>query len=75
MVGGGEVDKIDSDSTGVNPAWRSALAHAYFTEMWTDGTPLDDINKLRDQLKVDINAMEQFSSASYFNEVRIANVC
>jgi len=73
LIGGGAVSKIDPESTGVTPAWRSALAHALFAETWAEGTSLADIEAKRDRMKGNIRAMEAQApgSGSYLNEVRL----
>jgi hypothetical protein len=72
LVAGGAVSKVDPDSTGLTPAWRSAVAHALWAETWAEGTPLDDIEKKRDAMRGNIKAMEDIvGSSSYFNEVRV----
>jgi hypothetical protein len=73
LIGGGAVSKIDPESTGVTPAWRSALAHALFAETWAEGTSLADIEAKRDHMKGNIRVMEAQApgSGSYLNEVRL----
>jgi Berberine and berberine like len=72
LVGGNAVSKVDPSSTGLNPAWRSALVLANFGESWDDGMPLDEIREKREHLKANIRALEELvpGGGSYFNEVR-----
>ncbi|KAI0777631.1 hypothetical protein BD413DRAFT_490600 [Trametes elegans] len=50
MVAGGAVSKVNASSTGLNPAWRSAGAHAVCGTTWPDGTSPADIRQLREAL-------------------------
>ncbi|OSD07957.1 FAD-binding domain-containing protein [Trametes coccinea BRFM310] len=71
LVAEGAVSRTDPSSTGLNPAWRQAVAHAVFGTTWPDGTSPKDIVKLRLVLRertAEVRALAPDSGA-YFNEV------
>jgi hypothetical protein len=65
------VAKVDPDSTGLNPAWRTALVHTLWGTGWPEGTPESGINQLIDKVKADTQTVEALSpgAGSYLNEV------
>jgi len=73
LVAGGAVSDVDPESTGLNPAWRSALVHVTWSEGWPDGTQASVIEKLRNDVKSFIGKMEALEpgSGSYFNEASL----
>ncbi len=70
MVAGGAVSNVTASDTGLNPAWRKAAAHVPFGFTWTEGTPLDEINALRDALKSNLAKLRALApeSGAYLNE-------
>ncbi|KAF9524364.1 hypothetical protein CPB83DRAFT_897992 [Crepidotus variabilis] len=70
VVGGGAVNRIDPSSTGLNPSWRHALAEAYVTESWDDGSNVTVIQQAADNLKKSTDILEGVAtdSGSYLNE-------
>ncbi|GAB5590129.1 hypothetical protein Unana1_05029 [Umbelopsis nana] len=42
LVAGGQVAKIDPESVGVNPAWRTALVHLIIPIAWPENSTLVD---------------------------------
>jgi hypothetical protein len=67
------VSHIDPDSTGLNPAWRGALAHVVWGESWDEGAPASVIYKARQDVKDFTKVIESLAPGlgSYFNEVHI----
>ncbi|RDB23754.1 hypothetical protein Hypma_009405 [Hypsizygus marmoreus] len=70
FVAGGAVAKVDPDSTGLNPAWRKALAHVLFTEEWAEGQPASYIREVRKRLQGRLKILDRVTpeSGAYFNE-------
>jgi len=70
FVGGGAVSRVNQDSTGLNPAWRRALAHVIFWTTWDEGTPTGRIAQLRKQLAQNLKNISDVTpgSGAYFNE-------
>jgi len=69
FVAGGAVSKVDPDSTGLNPAWRTALIHLIFGTGWPDGTTASEIDKLRAVVAQSLTDVSKVvGSSSYFNE-------
>ncbi|QRV75609.1 FAD-binding domain protein [Ceratobasidium sp. AG-Ba] len=72
IVGGGAVDKVDPESTGLNPQWRN---HALVTwnpgTGWSDDTPASTVDLLKESVT---NVTQQLGKiggldqAAYFNE-------
>ena len=73
LVAGGAVSKVDPSSTGLNPAWRQAGAHAVFGITWPDGASAALIQSLRDDLEKRLALVRALApeSGAYFNEVRV----
>ena len=70
LVAGGAVSKVDPESTGLNPAWRKALAHVAWSTGWVEGTPASEIKQLRAALAQSLkNVTELTGSSAYYNEV------
>ncbi|CDO70884.1 hypothetical protein BN946_scf184804.g16 [Trametes cinnabarina] len=46
LVAGGAVSRTNASSTGLNPAWRKANAHAILGVTWPEGTTAEEINRL-----------------------------
>jgi len=74
QVAGGAVSQADPDSTGLNPAWREAIASADTAGIWADGSSLAQINQVRDSLKSAIGILQSLAgpgSGAYFNEASL----
>lgn len=73
LVAGGAVSRVDPNSTGLNPAWRKALAHVIFGTGWAEGTTPTMINQLRNQLAGRLKSISELTpgSGAYFNEVSV----
>ncbi|RDX57543.1 hypothetical protein OH76DRAFT_52559 [Lentinus brumalis] len=73
MVAGGAVSNVTASDTDLNPAWRKAAAHVPFGFTWTEGTPLDEINALRDALKSNLAKLRALApeSGAYLNEASL----
>lgn len=65
------MSKVNPDSTGLNPAWRKAIAQLGYSVEWADGTSIAGITQLR---KINAQNLKRISnltpgSGAYFNEV------
>ena len=71
MIAGGKVSKIDSESAGVNPAWRNAVVEAVCGISWDEGASSKEIEEEISQLKTWISALNDVApnDGAYFNEV------
>ena len=71
-VAGGAVSRVDPDSTGVNPSWRTAISHITIGVSWDEGSTADDISQQIDLLKKNTRILDELTtdSGSYYNEVR-----
>lgn len=71
LVAGGAVAQVDPASTGLNPAWRTALMHVVAGESWPQGSSSAYINDVRGQLKNILGELEALApgAGAYFNEV------
>jgi len=69
----GAAAQVDPESTGLTPAWRSALVNLDFTEVWPEGAPISEIQRRRDNIKTRIRLVEEIApgSGSYFNEASL----
>jgi len=72
MVTGGQVSRVDPDSTGLNPVWRKSLVLATVGMTWQDGANLTEIQDERQLLIQDMKSLEGIApeSGAYLNEVR-----
>jgi len=69
LVAGGAVSKVDPDSTGVNPAWRTALGHIVWGAGWDEGASASEIKQMRAVLAQGLqNLTDLVGSSAYFNE-------
>jgi hypothetical protein len=73
LVTGGQVSRVDPDSTGLNPAWRKSLVYATVRTTWRDGASLTEIEAARQLLIRDMKVLEGIApeSGAYLNEVRV----
>ncbi len=72
LVTGGQVSRVNPESTGLNPAWRKSLAYTVLTATWRDGADLTEIAAAREPLIHDMKILEDIApeSGSYLNEVK-----
>jgi hypothetical protein len=70
-VGGGAVSRVDPDSTGLHPSWRSALSEVVIETTWRTDSSTTEFSQQIDQLKQSTLILDQLTtdSASYLNEV------
>jgi len=74
LVANGAVAKVKPNATGLNPAWRNALAHILLLAGWPENVSPADLASIRNKLQQDLNALIALAppgSGSYFNEVRV----
>ena len=73
LVTGGEVSRVDPESTGLNPAWRKSLVYATLGTSWQDGANSTQIDTARQLLIQDMKILEGIApeSGAYLNEVRV----
>ena len=73
LVAGGQVSRVDPDSTGLNPAWRNSLALVFLSRTWREGANLTEIEAARQLFIEDMKVLEGMApeSGAYFNEVRV----
>lgn len=72
LVAGGAVSKVDPNSTGLNPAWRTAAAHILTQETWPEGTSGNGIHIIEKKLKGYLETLEELvgpNGGAYFNKV------
>ncbi|KAG8765345.1 hypothetical protein FRC12_007544 [Ceratobasidium sp. 428] len=71
-IGGGAVNDVDTQSTGLNPQWRKdALVSWTFGTGWTDDTPPEVIAELKNavtNLTQGLSKIAGLKDAGYFNE-------
>jgi len=72
LVTGGQVSRVDPESTGLNPAWRKSLVCAVIFTVWQDGATLAEIQAARQLLIQDMKILRGIApeSGAYLNEVR-----
>jgi len=70
LVTGGQVSRVDPESTGLNPAWRNSLVYTILTISWQDGATLAEIQAARQTLIQDMKILEGIApeSGTYVNE-------
>ncbi|KAG9079852.1 hypothetical protein FRC06_007382, partial [Ceratobasidium sp. 370] len=70
--GGGVIDKIDPESTGLNPQWRKqALVSWNPSSGWTDNTPADTIKVFKaavNNVTQELGKIAGLDHAAYLNE-------
>lgn len=73
FVAGGAVSKVDPDSSGLNPAWREAVALVITGISWEEGTTSSQINRLRQGAAANLDVLDRVSvdSGTYFNEASL----
>jgi hypothetical protein len=66
------VARVDPESTGLNPAWRSSLVYTTLGTGWKDGVTITEIDAARQVLIQDMKILEGLApdSGAYLNEVR-----
>ena len=75
LVTGGQVSRVDPESTGLNPAWRKSLVLAEVGTAWQDGADLAEIQAARQLVIQNMKILEGIApeSGAYLNEVRESN--
>lgn len=70
LVTGGQVSRVDPDSVGLNPAWRSSLVYTIIATVWQEGANETQIDANRQQLIQDMKILEGIApdSGAYLNE-------
>jgi len=71
LVTGGQVSRVDPESTGLNPVWRKSLVLAGVVAVWQDGANLAEIQAVRRLIIQDMKTLEGIApeSGAYLNEV------
>ena len=69
---GGQVSRVDPESTGLNPVWRDSLVFTALGTGWKDGANSTEIEAVRQVLIRDMKILEGIApeSGAYLNEVR-----
>ena len=72
LVTGGQVSRVNPESTGLNPAWRKSLVYAAIGTGWRDGANSTEIAAVRQLLVQDMKLLESIApeSGAYLNEVK-----
>jgi len=72
LVTGGQVSRVDPESTGLNPAWRKSLVYMIIFTGWQDGATLTEIQAARQLFTQEMKILEGIApeSGAYLNEVR-----
>jgi hypothetical protein len=72
LVTGGQVSRVDPESTGLNPAWRRSVVLALLHTAWLDGANSTEIAAAREPLIHDMKLLEGIApeSGAYLNEVK-----
>jgi len=70
LVTGGQVSRVDPESTGLNPAWRNSLVYSAIGTGWQDGANETQIEAARQGLIQDMKILESIApdSGAYLNE-------
>ncbi|KAI0360106.1 FAD-binding domain-containing protein [Trametes cingulata] len=73
LVAGGAVSRVDPSSTGLNPAWRQASAHAIVGTIWPEGTNATVIVQHLQTLKDNTAKLRALApqSGAYINEASL----
>ncbi|RPD62916.1 FAD-binding domain-containing protein [Lentinus tigrinus ALCF2SS1-6] len=73
LYAGGAVARVDPNAMGLNPAWRTTLLHTIFATGWVEGTPVDVIDSLVDQVRQNMTNLRALApdSGAYFNEASL----
>ena len=72
LVTGGQVSRVNPESTGLNPVWRKSLAYTVLSASWQDGANSTEIAAARELLVRDMKLLEAIApeSGAYLNEVK-----
>ncbi|KAJ1307410.1 hypothetical protein OPQ81_001512 [Rhizoctonia solani] len=72
IVGGGAVNDVDPDSTGLNPAWRKDTIVSWsISSAWVDSIPEETIKQIKanvTRLTQELGEIADLDHGSYFNE-------
>ncbi|KAF9011812.1 hypothetical protein BDQ17DRAFT_1503458 [Cyathus striatus] len=73
FVAGGVASQVSPDSTGLNPAWRKAVAHVYFAESWNDGASGAVVQAARQRVRKGLKILNGLSTdfGTYLNEASL----
>jgi len=76
LVTGGQVSRVNPESTGLNPAWRKSLAYTLIATGWREGANLTEIMAARQLLVQDMKTLESIApeSGAYLNEVKKSHI-
>ena len=71
---GGQVSRVDPESTGLNPVWRDSLVYTTLGTTWQDGANSTEIEAARQLLIQNMKILEGIApeSGAYLNEVRVS---
>jgi len=71
-ITGGQVSRVDPESTGLNPAWRKSLAYTLIATGWREGANSTEIAAVREHFVHDMKTLEGIApeSGAYLNEVK-----
>ena len=72
LVTGGQVSRVNPESTGLNPVWRNSLAYTVLSASWQEGANSTEIAAARELLIRDMKLLEAIApeSGAYLNEVK-----
>ena len=70
LVTGGQVSRVDPESTGLNPVWRNSLVYTVLVTTWPEGSDETQIEAIRQRLVQDMKTLEGVApnSGAYLNE-------
>jgi len=70
VVTGGQVSRVDPESTGLNPVWRNSLIYTVVVATWQEGANETQIDAARQRLIQDMKVIEGIApdSGAYLNE-------
>ncbi|KAJ2935487.1 hypothetical protein H1R20_g1607, partial [Candolleomyces eurysporus] len=75
-IAGGAVLRVDPESTGLNPAWRNAVAQVYIGESHEEGASAETIRATQQRLVEGTAILDTITtdSAAYLNEASLHEV-
>jgi hypothetical protein len=73
LVAGGQVARVDPESMGLNPVWRSSLVYTTLGTAWEEGANSTEIEAGRQHLIQDMKIVKGIApeSGAYLNEVSL----
>ncbi|CAF1113827.1 unnamed protein product [Rotaria sordida] len=66
LVAGGQVSNISNVNNSLNPAWRTALLHVFYGQVWSDSTSKDDQQLVAAQVANNVQLLDTLSNGSQF---------